>query len=472
MAEFSSPIAGGLRIRRTRVSSFSFLNRPQDQQPREDFRTTLALQQNRLAFDNINSSLINLTNQVTALSASLDGIAQRVREDSALDQAREAQKVRQEQILAEQKLREGKESVVERKMQSALLRPVRKVGEKARFTLGRLSNFFMILLGGFLGNMALSTISALISGDKERLEELKQKFLKNIGVVGGIFLLFSGGLTTILGYLTRLGARLGSAVFRNLLIRPVNALINLVKEGVKGIARGLGLAPKTKPPVVTKPAPKPPAKAPPAAKPGGGKGKPGAPGSTAGAKPGGGFGRNVAKGGLLGGLTNVIYDAIFGSTVGELFASGGAGLLSGGGLAAAAYVLGAKFTVPLTIAGLFGVPFLSSAAKNLYAESGIGKDNPFLSTEINLGNLFTGEGPFIQTPELKPAKKDEDLSLRNPDDTGGNVNVINTETSSNVGNVQSNKNLGSANYLPSIPTAPEDNFYVTSSQLIYNTGWA
>jgi hypothetical protein len=472
MAEFSSPIAGGLRIRRTRVSSFSFLNRPQDQQPREDFRTTLALQQNRLAFDNINSSLINLTNQVTALSASLDGIAQRVREDSALDQAREAQKVRQEQILAEQKLREGKESVVERKMQSALLRPVRKVGEKARFTLGRLSNFFMILLGGFLGNMALSTISALISGDKERLEELKQKFLKNIGVVGGIFLLFSGGLTTILGYLTRLGARLGSAVFRNLLIRPVNALINLVKEGVKGIARGLGLAPKTKPPVVTKPAPKPPAKAPPAAKPGGGKGKPGAPGSTAGAKPGGGFGRNVAKGGLLGGLTNVIYDAIFGSTVGELFTSGGAGLLSGGGLAAAAYVLGAKFTVPLTIAGLFGVPFLSSAAKNLYAESGIGKDNPFLSTEINLGNLFTGEGPVIQTPELKPAKKDEDLSLRNPDDTGGNVNVINTETSSNVGNVQSNKNLGSANYLPSIPTAPEDNFYVTSSQLIYNTGWA
>ena len=474
MAEFSSPIAGGLRIRRTRVSSFSFLNRSQDQQPREDFRTTLALQQNRLAFDNINSSLINLTNQVTALSASLDGIAQRVREDSALDQAREAQKVRQEQILAEQKLREGKESVVERKMQSALLRPVRKVGQKARFTLGRLANFFMILLGGFLGNMALSTISALVSGDKERLEELKQKFLKNIGIVGGIFLLFSGGLTTILGYLTRLGARLSSAVFRNLLIRPVNAMINLVKEGVKGIARGLGLKPKTKsrPPARTAPPAKPPAKAPPAAKPGGGKGKPGAPGSTPGAKPGGGFRSNVAKGGLAAGLTNVIYDAFFGSTVGELFAGGGAGLLGGGGLAALAYILGAKATIPLTIAGLIGIPMITGAAKNLYAESGIGKDNPFLNTEINLGNLFTGEGPVIQTPELKPAKKDEDLSLRDPEDTGGNINVINTETSSNVGNIQSNKNLGSANYLPSIPTAPEDNFYVTSSQLVYNTGWA
>ena len=245
MAEFSSPIAGGsLRIRRSRVSSFSFLNRPQEQQSREDFRTTLALQQNRLAFDNINSSLINLSNQVNVLSASLDGIAQRVREDSALDQAREAQKIRQEEILAEQQLKEGKESVVERKMQSSLLKPIGKIGNKARFTLGRLSNFFMILLAGFLGNIALSTISALISGDKERLEELKQKFLKNIGVVTGIFLLFSGGLTTILGYIARINVKLGSSVFRNLLLRPVNALINLVKEGVKGVAKGLGLAPK------------------------------------------------------------------------------------------------------------------------------------------------------------------------------------------------------------------------------------
>ncbi len=104
----------------------------------------------------------------------------------------------------------------------------------------------------------------MISGDKERLEELKQKFLKNIGVVGGIFLLFSGGLTTILGYLTRLGARLGSAVFRNLLIRPVNALINLVKEGVKGVARGLGLAPKAAP--KAPPAKPAPPKAPPSSK--------------------------------------------------------------------------------------------------------------------------------------------------------------------------------------------------------------
>ena len=467
MAEFS-PIITTLRPRRTRVSSFTFLNRPQEQQPREDYRTTLALQQNRLAFDNINSSLVNLSAQVTALSASLDGIAQRVREDSALDQAREAQKRRQEEILAEQKLREGKESVVERKMQSALLRPVRKIGNKARFTLGRLANFFMILLGGFLGNMALSTISALVSGDKERLEELKQKFLKNIGVVGGIFLLFSGGLTTILGYLTRLGARLGSAVFRNLLIRPVNALINLVKEGVKGVARGLGLRPKT-PPKAPPAKPAPP-KAPPAAKPGGGKPGGAAPPSKAG-KPGGGlkgFGKSVGTQGLFTlGFSSAI-DLAFGESIGSSLAGGVGAAVPSSLFAGLAYIApkNLAFQLPIGIGALISSYLGYKAGRTFYSENVKTDPENWLNTSFDLRNLFN-EKPVIQ----RPGSGDNLQSLKEPD-TGGNVTVINNESTASAANVQKNKNLGSANYLPSVPTAPDDNFYITSSQLVYNTGWA
>ena len=451
MAEFS-PIITTLKPRRTRVSSFTFLNRPQEQQPREDFGTTLALQQNRLAFDNINSSLVNLTNQVTALSASLDGIAQRVREDSALDQAREAQKVRQEQILAEQKLREGKESVVERKMQSALLTPVRKIGNKARFTLGRLANFFMILLAGFLGNMALSTISALISGDKERLEELKQKFLKNIGVVGGIFLLFSGGLTTILGYLTRLGARLGSAVFRNLLIRPVNALINLVKEGVKGVARGLGLAPKAAP--KAPPAKPAPPKAPPAAKPGGGLK---------------GFGKSVGKQGLFSLGFSTAIDLAFGESIGSSLAGGFGAAAPASLFGGLAYIAPKNllFQLPIGVGALISSYLGYKGGRNFYSENVKTDPESWLNTSFDLRNLFN-EKPVIQRPK---GSGDNLQSLKEPD-TGGNVTVINNESTASAGNVQKNKNLGSANYLPSVPTAPDDNFYITSSQLVYNAGWA
>ena len=468
MAEFS-PIITTLKPRRTRVSSFTFLNRPQEQQPREDFGTTLALQQNRLAFDNINSSLVNLTNQVTALSASLDGIAQRVREDSALDQAREAQKRRQEEILAEQKLREGKESVVERKMQSALLTPVRKIGNKARFTLGRLANFFMILLAGFLGNMALSTISALISGDKERLEELKQKFLKNIGVVGGIFLLFSGGLTTILGYLTRLGARLGSAVFRNLLIRPVNALINLVKEGVKGVARGLGLAPKAAP--KAPPAKPAPPKAPPAAKPGGGKPGGAAPPAKT-TKPGGGlkgFGKSVGKQGLFSLGFSTAIDLAFGESIGSSLAGGFGAAAPASLFAGLAYIAPKNllFQLPIGVGALISSYLGYKGGRNFYSENVKTDPESWLNTSFDLRNLFN-EKPVIQRPK---GSGDNLQSLKEPD-TGGNVTVINNESTASAGNVQKNKNLGSANYLPSIPTAPDDNFYITSSQLVYNAGWA
>lgn len=472
MAEFSSPITTGLRVRRTRVSSFSFLNRPQDQQPREDYGTTLALQQNRLAFDNINSSLINLSNQVSALSASLNGIAERVREDSALDQARESQKIRQEEILAEQKIREGKESVVERKMQSALLTPIKKVGDKARFTLGRLGQFFMILLGGFLGNIALQTISSLVSGNKEKLDELKQSFLKNIGVVTGIFLLFSGGFRTILGYLTRLTAKLGSSIFRNLLIRPVNALLNLVKTAAAGIAAGIGLKPKTPP--KTPPA-KPKPSAPPAKTPPGGKaGSSGAPPASSGSK-GSPFGSSVLKGGLFAAGASAIYDTLFGSSVGEMLAGSGTGFAAGGALSALNYVLGPKFTIPLTIAGTFAIPALIGLGKEFYKGSDIGKDNPFLNTEINLLDAFTGQGPLFKTPSPEinaPPKKSNDnlQSLKSPD-SGGNVTVINNESTASARNAPT-QDLGSANYLPSIATSDPDNFHKYTSYRYFNTGWA
>ena len=129
--------------------------------------------------------------------------------------------------------------------------------------------------------------------------------------------MFSGGLTTILGYLTRLGARLSSAVFRNLLIRPVNAMINLVKEGVKGIARGLGLKPKTKPSVKTSP-PKPTKPTRPAKPP------TGAPTPTKG-KPGGGKGTTTKPGssGTFRSTTGMTFliEMRFGSTVGQSGAS-------------------------------------------------------------------------------------------------------------------------------------------------------
>lgn len=461
MAEFSSPIAGGLRAKKTRVSSYTFLNRPQEQS-RDDFGTTLALQQNRIAIDNINSSLLNVSAQVSALNSSLQGIALQMRETSALEQAKENQKQRQEIILAEQQVREGKESVVERKIQNSLLVPVRKVGAKASFTLGRLGNLFTILLAGFLGNVAIQTISSLSSGNKERLESLKKKFLDNIGIVSGILLAITGGFGIISNLLVRLTSRLGSAVLNNLLLRPVNALLNLVKGAAQTLLGGIGVGPGKKAPPKASPTTRPPAKAPPAA--GAGVGSSGGGKSSAPAAKGG---INLGKAGLLGGGLQLGYDLLFGTTVGQGIAGATGAGLAGSLFAAGRYILPAPFKLPLTLASIFGIPFAANLTKDLYSKSGISERYPQLDTEINILGGATGKTPFIKPPDIS-GKKDT-TSLEDPMDAPTVTFIDNGGGGSRTSGTRSVPNVsGEANYLPSVRTFNPDNFYVLYSQSQYN----
>jgi len=456
MAEFSSPIASGLRIRRSRVSSFTFLNRSQEQ-PREDFRTTLALQQNRLAFESINSSLINLSAQVSALSASLSTIGEQVRQTSAVEQAREAQKQRQEQILAEQQLREGKESVVERKMQNALIRPIQKVGQKAQFTLGRLANFFNILIGGFLGNLAIQTISALVTGDKEKLDQLKKKFLDNIGIVAGIFLALNGGFGFIFSILSRLTARLAGAAFRNLLIRPVQLLLDLVRNAAGNLLpgrnrrnpnrnrnRGNNTLPG-----------------------GGGRNRPG---SNTGGRTGPGGTRprtrpqtqrpRVPRGRPgVGGFLNTlpfIFQGVNDLTSGESFNSTIGGL---GGLASL-LLLPPVLRLP---AFIFGGGAASDLGRQVLTPT-LSKLFPQLDRNAQGDLIDSLEDSALGQLDINGNRNNDLPQLR---DEQGNVTIINGGSSqSGQGSIPAVS--GDANYLPAVGSSNPDNFYVLYSQIQYN----
>lgn len=454
MAEFSSPIASGLRIRRSRVSSFTFLNRSQEQ-PREDFRSTLALQQNRIAFDNINSSLINLSAQVNALSASISTIGEQVRQTSAIEQAREAQKQRQEQMLAEQQLREGKESVVERKMQSALLKPVRKVGEKAQFTLGRLASFFTILIGGFLGNLAIQTISALVTGDKEKLDQLKKKFLDNIGTVAGIFLALNGGFGFIFSILGRLTARLAGAAFRNLLIRPVQLLLDLIRGTAGQLFPGRNnrnAPPRNRGGSSTLP--------------GGGRNRPG---SNTGGRTTPGRTRpqtrpqtrrpRVPRGRPgVGGFLNTlpfIFQGIGDLSSGQSVNSTLGGL---GGLASL-LLLPPVLRFP---AFIFGGGAASDLGRQVLTPT-LSQLFPQLDTNIQGDIVDSLEDSARRQLDINGNPRGDLPQLR---DEQGNVTVINGSSQSGQQTVPAVS--GDANYLPGISSSNPDNFYVLYSQIQYN----
>ena len=173
-----SPIA----VRRSRISAAAFTGRaaaptsagidPQSQQ---------LLSRNTLQLAVVSNQIQSLGAQVNQLSNSLAV----VRNSLATSQALERQKERQEQVLenrlAQQKLREGKESVVEKKIQAKVLRPALKLGAKLQTSLGGLFGFFQRLFFGWLAIKGVETIQALADGNYEKLEQIKKSVLVGVG---------------------------------------------------------------------------------------------------------------------------------------------------------------------------------------------------------------------------------------------------------------------------------------------------
>ena len=156
----ASPLAGGLRgIRRT-VSSSVFGGSRAPVQAQPDPQTTNLLQQNSLALNNVSAQLTNINAQVAGLSGSLASIKENLAVSDSLARQREAAKQNRERILAEQGLREGKESQIESRIQQALTMPVKRVAQKVQGGLANLGSFFTFLTLGWLTNSLINVINA------------------------------------------------------------------------------------------------------------------------------------------------------------------------------------------------------------------------------------------------------------------------------------------------------------------------
>ena len=175
----SSPIAGGIRGIRRSVSSSVFTGRAVAP-PVPDPQVTSLLNQNSLTLTTVSSQLSNISEQVRGLNTSLLTIKNNLDLNDQLERRREQEKAKREAILAEQALREGKESELEKKIQFALLTPVRRVSRFAQGILGRLGNFLLILAGGWLVDKTLSLIRLSSEGNLDKLNEFKRKFLRDL----------------------------------------------------------------------------------------------------------------------------------------------------------------------------------------------------------------------------------------------------------------------------------------------------
>ena len=182
----ASPIAGGLRGIRRSVSSSIFTGRAVPQQVQGDTISQNLISKNSLTLESVSGQLSGITQQVSSINNSLDAIKNNLQLSDTLERQRQAAKERREAILAEQGLREGKESDLEKRVQFDLLTPVRRVSQVAKGILGRLTDAFLFIAGGWLINTTLTFLRLRSEGTVEEMKEFRNKLIANLLILGGI----------------------------------------------------------------------------------------------------------------------------------------------------------------------------------------------------------------------------------------------------------------------------------------------
>ena len=248
MDDFGSPIAGGIRAVRRSVSSSVFrpMQRQEPVQAKPDPITTNLLSQNSLALTSISQQLQTVSSQVASLNFSLNGIKENLAVSDNLERQREAARRNRERILAEQGLREGKEGTLERKIQTALTSPLRRVAAKTRGILARLQDFFLIIAGGWLTASGIDLLQAMAEGNVDKINEYKNKFLKGLLVIGGAFTALQVGIGVTINLLSRFVGTVARVAFGGILkgaFRGVRRLISgvigqIIGGGIGGFFRG------------------------------------------------------------------------------------------------------------------------------------------------------------------------------------------------------------------------------------------
>lgn len=445
-----------------RVSSFSFMNRPQ-LPPREGVETarnTNTIRQQQQALVNINSGLASLSLQLQALNQSITDISIQIKGDAVLDDIREQERLKRERTLAEQKIRQGKEGTIERKLQAVLQKPLQKIAAKANFTLAKLGQFFTILLGGFLANRAIQFISALAQGNKEKLKEITDKIVGELAQVAALFLLINGGLGLALTGLLRFGSFVTRLAFRNLIAKPFGMAFRFLQRQVRkasriisglagagvvsagtGTSTGTGMRPVSPQTDKFKQLP---------------------PGKQTGLITGTGSMVTTTRprfsfGGLFGSMG---LDMLLGRPLGETVAGNA---LASGALFAAT-LAGAKITVPAAIISYMGLNLLGGIGFNA-----TGLQN----TELG-GYRYTGGLEFIDSiigtnfANSNAGQRQQQISQQPDNMNPAPVVINNSSTDTSAVQQATAGGNGSANNIPFVPSGNSSNFHLLYSQLQYN----
>ena len=219
--------------RRSLISPLAFAGGGAATPAQPDPVTTKLLNQNSLQLGLVATQITQLNRDVASLNTSLQAISTGLATSQALERQKEQQEQAQEARLAQQQLREGKESVIEKKIEAAAIAPAQKIANKASFTLGKLGNFFLLLIGGWLANNVIDALKARSEGNTKKLNEIKLETLTGLGVIVGVFVASRGALGLLSGSFGRVAVALAAVAAAGLFTKPGRDFINVITEAAK-----------------------------------------------------------------------------------------------------------------------------------------------------------------------------------------------------------------------------------------------
>lgn len=204
----NSPIQGGIQAVRNTVSSSLFSGRAIPP-PQPDPVTTNLLSQNTASLNSVSQQLSGVSQSLNQLRFSLSVVKSNLDVRSQLERQRADAEFERERRLATLRLREGKESTIEKKIQSALIAPVSKIGSKVQAQLSKLRGAFNILFYGWLGDNALQLYDAVAEKNKDAQVKISFKVLRTIGQVAFAVAAIKLGWRGFTGVLSSFMLRMG-----------------------------------------------------------------------------------------------------------------------------------------------------------------------------------------------------------------------------------------------------------------------
>lgn len=205
-------------------------------------------QQNQVVITNIQQQFQALQNQINVLATGINNIAKLIQNDTVSEQNLLKQQQDQERRFSLRKIRIGRENKLEERIQAALSGPVQEASSKLESIFSRVGRALQIMFFGFLGVQALKAIRAWQDGDYERLGEIKDLILENIGYAIAAIAAIKFGLPLVGVALRGLVSKVGSLLFGGIktIFKSVGSKIGSFLGGVgSAITRPFsGSAPK------------------------------------------------------------------------------------------------------------------------------------------------------------------------------------------------------------------------------------